>query len=217
MKDIIYVYSKDGILLQGDKDKIFEPLLFCDDIFVHNNDYYLKDSFVENNNQIIVYKNINKIKAVILNFLKDNLTGYYSKNYLFKYLEQKVQSPEQFALIFGDIDNFKRINSEQGHFKADIILRNLGNIITSNLKEQEYAFRFGGDEVFIISNNTDLNSHLKHYNKINKKLITECGVSCSFGIILYDKSKSIDENLAKIDSLLKHSKANGKNLITIGE
>ena len=49
-----------------------------------------------------------------------------------------------------DIDNFKDINTQQGHVGGDLVLRRLGVLIRANIRGADTAGRYGGDEVIIM-------------------------------------------------------------------
>ncbi len=49
-----------------------------------------------------------------------------------------------------DLDNFKDVNDRYGHLVGDELLRNIGNLIRSSIREADEAFRWGGDEFVII-------------------------------------------------------------------
>lgn len=191
------------------KEYILYSYPFSSHLFLIDNELYLKENKT--------YIHINKIKDIVENGFKDKLTNCYTKNYLYKYLNLLIKSNTNFTLIFGDIDNFKDINKIVGHFKADKILRTLGQTFKKYLSISDYVFRFGGDEFFIVSKNCDLQEQFNFYKNINKKFFKLSNVTCSFGIISYDKTLSVEENLNKLDKILYESKLNGKNCILIGD
>ena len=130
-------------------------------------------------------------------------------------LNKLIINKENFAIIFADIDNFKQLNIDRGRFNADKILTKIGEIFLDEFKFPEHVFRFGGDEILIITHQQDLKELKTRCEKVGKKIFNDCQVTCSFGIANYDYSVSIDKNLNDLDNLLNKSKLNGKNLITV--
>ena len=63
--------------------------------------------------------------------ITDEYTGLYNARFLYQYLEDLIQNdPEhqkQFAIIFVDIDNFKKIVDTYGHLNGSQILREVGS------------------------------------------------------------------------------------------
>jgi diguanylate cyclase (GGDEF)-like protein len=52
----------------------------------------------------------------------------------------------QFALLFLDLDNFKRVNDEFGHLIGDAVLREAARRIAECVRERDMVARYGGDE-----------------------------------------------------------------------
>ncbi|MCW1890503.1 GGDEF domain-containing protein [Vibrio chagasii] len=63
------------------------------------------------------------------------------------------------ALVFVDLDNFKRINDQFGHASGDELLKQIGKRFEEILGENDVVSRFGGDEfVFCLPSIQDLRS-----------------------------------------------------------
>jgi diguanylate cyclase (GGDEF)-like protein len=54
------------------------------------------------------------------------------------------------------MDNFKSINDQYGHLVGDEILRNIGHLLRSSIRQEDEAFRWGGDEFVILFKNQNL-------------------------------------------------------------
>lgn len=184
-------------------------------IFHFEDKVYLKEIKTIKDCQKIIYRDITLLKDLIMTAEIDKLTGFYNKNYLMAQLTKFVLENKSFSIIFGDIDNFKKINSTWGRFNADKILKRIGEIFLNEFKKPELVFRFGGDEMFILTQEQDLLLLKKRCLKINEKIIQDCNATCSFGISHYNYNLSIEENLDKLDMMLSESKENGRNLTTI--
>jgi two-component system cell cycle response regulator len=60
------------------------------------------------------------------------------------------------SLIFVDLDRFKPINDQFGHLRGSRVLREVGFLLRSAVRETDYPARYGGDEFVVILPQTDL-------------------------------------------------------------
>ncbi len=81
----------------------------------------------------------------------DRLTGLLNQSALAARVESPVQFPGVVAVC--DMDNFKEINDRYGHLVGDEILRNIGNLLKANIRHEDEAFRWGGDEFVVLFHN----------------------------------------------------------------
>lgn len=85
------------------------------------------------------------------NALHDDLTGLPNRVLFMERLERVVEldrrRPEgDYAVLFIDLDNFKTVNDTLGHAAGDLVLTAVGNRLTTTLRGEDSAARFGGDE-----------------------------------------------------------------------
>jgi len=89
----------------------------------------------------------------------DPLTGLYnrtafSKN-LSKSLAELTKSGEELALLFIDLDGFKKINDTFGHEAGDQILKASAHRLQSITRDSNLLCRWGGDEFLVALERTD--------------------------------------------------------------
>ena len=98
------------------------------------------------------------LKAGILSLSMDNLTGLLTRKEYDRALPQLVQKlqeeEEPGSLAVLDLDWFKPINDQYGHTVGDHVLRAFGRIVQTHLGRQAQAFRYGGEEIVIVSPET---------------------------------------------------------------
>lgn len=90
---------------------------------------------------------------------RDALTGLYNRRafkqaseYVFS-LQRRTKIP--LVLMFADLDNFKPINDKHGHDFGDKVLQRFSAIAQHNLRLNDIAARFGGDEfVFLLTDSS---------------------------------------------------------------
>jgi len=85
---------------------------------------------------------------------RDPLTGLYNRRALEEHLatviEQTRAKHSDLCLLMLDLDNFKNLNDTLGHAAGDELLRTVGQIIRSSIREEDLAFRCGGDEFVVV-------------------------------------------------------------------
>jgi diguanylate cyclase (GGDEF)-like protein len=85
---------------------------------------------------------------------RDSLTGLFNRRMLDAYLPQllaKCRSEKlDLSLLLIDVDYFKVLNDTLGHAAGDTLLRDIAHIIRSSVRDQDAAFRIGGDEFAVL-------------------------------------------------------------------
>lgn len=86
--------------------------------------------------------------------LHDALTGLHNRGAFLELLEDKLSehraAGKALALMFVDLDHFKRINDTLGHLAGDAMLRDVAERVRALLPLHAVAGRFGGDEFVIL-------------------------------------------------------------------
>lgn len=86
--------------------------------------------------------------------VRDHLTGLFNRRYLEETLERELHRARRKQLSIGvimlDIDDFKRFNDAYGHAAGDAFLRVIGTLLLNNIREEDIACRYGGDEFTIV-------------------------------------------------------------------
>ena len=84
----------------------------------------------------------------------DELTGLLNRAAFMAQLQQTLQDAgragRQMALLFIDLDNFKRVNDSLGHLEGDRVLSTVADRITDCLRSTDLVARFGGDEFVVL-------------------------------------------------------------------
>lgn len=127
-----------------------------------------------------------------------------------------------FCMIIMDIDNFKSINDLHGHKIGDKVLIELSELIQSNIRNNDYLFRVGGEEFVIIFSQTSLDKAKvvseKVRNIIENSLVTIVNqkITVSIGLSEVKSEDSEDTIFKRVDNLMYKSKNGGKNKVTVG-
>jgi len=104
-------------------------------------------------------------KAYYFNALKkiatvDSLTGLYNRRSFVRTLDRELgrcaRHHTSLAALMLDVDSFKQINDTHGHAEGDRVLRDLANVLSSNVRDIDVVSRYGGDEFIVLMPEADL-------------------------------------------------------------
>jgi diguanylate cyclase (GGDEF)-like protein len=158
----------------------------------------------------------------------DPLTGLFNRKFLVKKFEEEMERSKRynskFSVIFIDIDNFKRINDVYGHIVGDFVLKYLANIIKSELRKVDYAFRYGGEEMVVLLSETDLDGAMKFANRLLETVrntifrykTEELKITVSMGVVEYKTGEPLDQIINRADAAMYRAKKEGKDRVISG-
>ncbi len=165
--------------------------------------------------------------------MTDELTGLFSRRFLFDSLRRAVKSTGRtrdqrgVACLLADLDHFKRINDTLGHLKGDEALRAVAGVITKTIRETDIAGRFGGEEFVIVLCDADAAGAAQVGENIRAAVEKSCPVTLSVGVALVPplslselrSSRAMDAIVEKLvhqaDTAMYASKAAGRNRVTV--
>lgn len=191
------------------KNMVYENVYKFDDNYYKNKTKFIKIDDLEY--KIEYLENITKYIEFVLTIKKDKITGLATRDDLEDYVS-KLRKSSIFVLC--DIDDFKKVNDNYGHPVGDQVLNMLGNIIKENIREKDFAGRYGGEEFLIIFDTDNVEIVKKRIDKMNKKFNLRgknLNLSFSAGISFYVENKTISETIKEADIALYYVKRNGKN------
>jgi len=141
------------------------------------------------------------LKQTFEKAIKDSLTKFYNKEYMFDYAEKLYKKTKrensEFLLIFLDVDNFKGVNDIYGHQKGDEILKNVAKLIRDSFRDYDTFVRYGGDEFIVIIEIKEkdclpkISILLEKLNERIKTQFKQYNLSISFGIALSSEADDI--------------------------
>ncbi|MBH5316789.1 diguanylate cyclase [Paenibacillus sp. GSMTC-2017] len=154
--------------------------------------------------------------------ITDNLTGLHARHYLNEQIQSRQRKDPFGSLILVDIDYFKRVNDTYGHQVGDRILVQVSNIITSSIREDDIAARWGGEELAVYLPGIRTEKALRIAERIRKQVAEETDptvtVSCGVSEWTFDNEKiSVESLFYRADMALYEAKNNGRNCVVVGE
>ena len=153
----------------------------------------------------------------------DLLTGALTREFFYDNIENILQKFEKdsskIGIGFIDIDDFKHVNDTYGHDVGDEVLKNISNLLHEKTRENDYVFRWGGEEfliLFKIKNENSLYTILENIRVEieNTRLYEFEPLTCSLGGSICIE-ENIDETIKKADNMMYQAKKNGKNRVVI--
>jgi diguanylate cyclase (GGDEF)-like protein len=176
---------------------------------------------------------LTKARGLVLN---DNLTGLPNRSYFLQQLhwesEQCRNQGIPLALLFINIDRFKRINETYGHNIGDLVLQHVARELQRLIQSGDFLARFSGDEFGLIVSTEILHERseaaIRHLageralsllNQFNSSINLDpeqLKISLSIGIALSDlRGSSAEELVRRSDQAMAMAKQRCQSAISV--
>ncbi|HUG61616.1 MAG TPA: GGDEF domain-containing protein [Methylomirabilota bacterium] len=168
------------------------------------------------------------LDAIRYESLTDELTTLANRKHFDQSIERAVvqatESGEAFSLLITDIDHFKNFNDTYGHQTGDQVLRLVGLAVKQNVKGQDVACRYGGEEFGIILPRTNLDhartvaDHIR-VAVMSKELVKRSTgenlgyITISIGVSTFKSGDTVQSIVERADSALYLAKRTGRNRV----
>lgn len=192
-------------------------------LFTINIDYY------ENKEHYYIFSLTDitsiKEKANLLEYQSshDKITGLFNKNKFDEFYEKEVKRSKRYkndlSIILFDIYEFREIIEINKSSIGDIILKEISQIMSNCIREQDISARWGGEEFLILLPQTNLEGAQIVANKINntvfEHLFTEkqLKLSANFGVSELKEEDDEKTFMSRVNKLLFESKNRGKSVV----
>ena len=122
------------------------------------------------------------------------------------------------SILFFDIDYFKKINDTYGHAVGDVVLREVAQVISGNMRQGDIVARWGGDEIVAMLPGAKEINAKKKADDIRKKIemlifdsAPDLKVTISIGIANAKNGLTPKEIMIRADKALYKAKETGRN------
>jgi len=161
--------------------------------------------------------------------VRDHLTGLFNRRYMEVTLERELLRASRkglsLSIMMLDVDHFKRFNDTWGHAAGDKILRELGKLLLRQVRGEDIASRYGGDEFIIIlpdASREVTQERAKHLCEHTRRLKTHFKgqifemITFSVGIATSPKNGTTSEEILKAaDTALYLAKYEGRGRVVV--
>ncbi len=152
---------------------------------------------------------------------RDPLTGALNRQGIAYLFDPGLQGdkPLRLAMMFIDVDYFKKVNDTHGHEVGDQVLINVAKILSSNIRDADVLARWGGEEFVIACPNTDLINAGRLAEKLRTCIQSaswpeSIALTASFGVA-ERKDESPADFIARTNKALYEAKARGRNRVIV--
>jgi diguanylate cyclase (GGDEF)-like protein len=181
-----------------------------------------------------LYKNnesINKLNSELLAMndmlinksIKDSLTNLYNHQHINEVLEIELkhaaqESTKQLCVMMLDVDYFKQVNDRYGHQIGDRVLIAISDLISGNVRKEDYIGRYGGEEFLVVLPDINLEAAVSIAENIRLSVqafdygLSDLKTTISIGVVMYEGETS-NAIINKADMLLYRAKYNGRNRV----
>ena len=156
----------------------------------------------------------------------DELTELYLRDIfnviLCKETNESKRTKRPLSLMMIDIDDFKKVNDTYGHQKGDEVLKKIGQLLNTNVRDMDTAARYGGEELVVIMPNTTINQAYEIADRIREDIsklkFESFSVYVSIGVSQTDENINSAEKVIKAaDEALYKAKNSGKNKVVTND
>ena len=168
--------------------------------------------------------------------ITDAVTGLPNHRAIMSRLDEELSRSQRTdsscAVVFVDLDHFKRINDTYGHRAGDAILREVGSRLRATVRLEDFVGRYGGEEFAVILTETDvlsanqtaqrlliaLNSQPFNWEMEETQAVVPIAVSGSIGVAIYQLHGITREELIECaDQAMYQAKKGGRNRVCIAD
>jgi len=161
--------------------------------------------------------------------IRDPLTHLFNRRFLEESLARELElasrKRQSVAVLFLDLDHFKKFNDAFGHAAGDMVLQSLADLFRTFFRSTDICCRYGGEEFAIVLPESTAGDAANRANafrsevkrlRLQYKKQTLGQISISAGVAAFPEHCMSSEELLKIaDQCLYQSKARGRDVVTV--
>ena len=150
----------------------------------------------------------------------DGLTNVLNRHGIERYVESLLATRTPASVIVIDIDHFKRVNDQRGHYGGDRVLRQMGEILRAHTRNSDGLGRWGGEEFVLVCPGASLEKAAELAEKLRHRILdtnfipeNPLPITASFGVAASQAGESFEDAFRKADEALYLAKSKGRNCV----
>jgi diguanylate cyclase (GGDEF)-like protein/PAS domain S-box-containing protein len=161
--------------------------------------------------------------------IRDPLTGLFNRRFMEESLELEIRraarNQRPLGMIMIDLDHFKYFNDNFGHEAGDLLLKELGALLKSNIRGEDIACRYGGEEFTLIlpeGSGAVTQQRAEFYKEAIQRLDVHYRgqplgrITASMGVAIFpDHGRTAKTLIEAADKALYRSKSDGRDRVTM--
>jgi diguanylate cyclase (GGDEF)-like protein len=177
----------------------------------------------------LTLRNLHKRKELEERATRDSLTGLYNWHFMQDSLERElaraVRNKATVGIIMLDIDHFKQFNTKFGWLGGNALLRDFGRFLQQQIRGEDIACRYGGEEFVLILPGASLDvtrkravklkEAVKHLTVRDEETVLDT-VTLSLGVAAYPRHGTTSKSLLRaVSEALSRAKATGRDRVVV--
>ncbi len=151
----------------------------------------------------------------------DPLTGLLNRRSLDSAVRRMLAEHHTYAVAYGDLDHFKRLNDTFGHDVGDRALRLFAKALRDAVRPNDLVCRYGGEEFVVVLPECPLEEAVPVLERV-REAVADIGTSgrvpaftVSFGVASSAQADSFERVVSLADAALLQAKADGRDRVTV--
>ena len=150
----------------------------------------------------------------------DALTNVLNRHGIERFVETLQATRMAASVIVIDIDHFKHVNDQRGHYGGDRVLRKMGEILRAHTRNTDGLGRWGGEEFVLVCPGASLEKAAELAEKLRHRIMetnfipeSPLPITASFGVATSQVDLNFEDAFRQADEALYLAKSRGRNCV----
>lgn len=159
--------------------------------------------------------------------MRDPLTGTGNRIAMEQSLAREIEvcrrNKQPLSVLMLDVDHFKHVNDDYGHYTGDEVLRTIAQALKGQIRNIDRVFRYGGEEFLVLLTDTDGEAAAQIGERLRSAVLglafahlaPSLKVSISLGCATLLSAETADSLVRRADGALYVAKREGRNRLAL--